>query len=70
MAYMVGCSNGLKRHVLGLQATREQFTEYINVLKKAMRDAAEASAAHSAGIALLPPEGGEASSIPHAGDHA
>ncbi|EIE21455.1 hypothetical protein COCSUDRAFT_66895 [Coccomyxa subellipsoidea C-169] len=34
-------------------ATRERFMEYIAVMKKALRDAAEASAAHSAGIQLL-----------------
>ena len=38
-----------------VQATRERFTEYIAVMKKALRDAAEASAAHSAGIQLLTP---------------
>ena len=39
-----------------LQATREKFADYITVLKEALRDGAEASAAHTAGISLLPPE--------------
>lgn len=43
----------------GVQATRERFTEYIAVMKKALRDAAEASAAHSAGIQLLTPSSNE-----------
>ena len=38
-----------------LQATREKFMDYITVLKEALRDGAEASAAHTAGISLLPP---------------
>lgn len=42
-----------------MQATRERFTEYIAVMKKALRDAAEASAAHSAGIQLLNPSSNE-----------
>ena len=42
------------------QATREKFAEYITVLKEALRDGAEASAAHTAGISLLQPEAGPA----------
>ncbi|CAL8469580.1 g9121 [Coccomyxa elongata] len=41
-----------------LKATREKFTEYIALMKTALKDAAEASAAHSAGIQLHPPPPG------------
>ncbi len=41
-----------------VQATREKFTEYIALMKTALKDAAEASAAHSAGIQLHPPPPG------------
>ena len=47
-----------------LQATREKFADYITVLKEALRDGAEASAAHTAGISLLPPEPELASAPP------
>lgn len=47
------CEGGVGQ-IDGAQATRERFTEYIAVMKKAFRDAAEASAAHSAGIQLQP----------------
>ena len=47
-----------------VQATREKFAEYITVLKEALRDGAEASAAHTAGISLLQPETGPAEA-PH-----
>ena len=43
-----------------VQATREKFADYITVLKEALRDGAEASAAHTAGISLLRPEPGSA----------
>ena len=38
--------------------------DYITVLKEALRDGAEASAAHTAGILLLPPEPDLASAPP------
>ena len=47
------------------QATREKFAEYITVLKEALRDGAEASAAHTAGISLLQPESGSAAPPEH-----
>ena len=46
------------------QATREKFAEYITVLKEALRDGAEASAARTAGISLLQPETGR-TAAPH-----
>ncbi len=50
MDFLLACQTLVCVHV---QATRERFMEYIAVMKKALRDAAEASAAHSAGIQLL-----------------
>ena len=61
----------LTRHTATVQATRECFIEYIEVLKKALRDAAEASAAHTAGIVLVAPSSDPAAAkVPHKGDSA
>ena len=53
-----------EEHCNPLQATREKFMDYITVLKEALRDGAEASAAHTAGILLLPPKPDLASAPP------
>jgi hypothetical protein len=37
------------------QAMREKFAEYVALMKRALRQAAEAAAAATAGIRLLPP---------------
>lgn len=50
----------LKRSYGAVQAIREKFADYITVLKEALRDGAEASAAHTAGISLLQPQSGSA----------
>ena len=50
----------LKRNSGAVQAIREKFADYITVLKEALRDGAEASAAHTAGISLLQPQIGSA----------
>lgn len=61
---MIYTLTGPGEHCNPLQATREKFADYITVLKEALRDGAEASAAHTAGISLLPPEPDVAASPP------